>query len=325
MMKRCDKKGQFYLLSAIVIISIIIGFSAISNYTKKSGEIRIFDIGEELNIESGNVLDYGTYPSNNVADLNDFLLAFVDDYAAYVGEDKKISFVYGDEMGANKVSYEEIVLGKISAGTLATETSQRKSIRETSPITTEGTKSKTTIKFNNQDYEIELKPGENFYFVISQQVGEEVHTTSSKGVEGTNIKTDSVAPTISITYPIEDENYHSHVNKIEYIVSDDIELARCKYSLNGGELVLTLPDCSGSIIGLNSELGENTWIVYAEDTSNNVALDSVTFRDLTSSQSPASSSTPTPTPSAPPAPTPPKQTKSICPPWLRWLCDPLGI
>ena len=54
-------KGQFYLMAAIVIIVVIISFAAVSNYAKKKAEIKIYDLGDELGIESEQVIDYGTY------------------------------------------------------------------------------------------------------------------------------------------------------------------------------------------------------------------------------------------------------------------------
>ena len=182
MVKRSDVRGQFYLLSAIIIISIIIGFSAVSNYTKKTSDVRIFDLGHELDIESANVLDYGTYPVNQITDINSFLKDFVSNYSSYLGEDKELSFVFGnpdDDSTATVVNYEEVTLGNIDYGGSQITSTKRISTTSSSNIQNVEGKKVTTIIFNDQTYEIELKPGENFYFVISQNVGDEVHTTTS--------------------------------------------------------------------------------------------------------------------------------------------------
>jgi hypothetical protein len=184
MIKKRNTRGQFYLLSAIVIISIIIGFSAISTYTKKTSNVRVFDLGEELDIESANVLDYGTYPENaaEVGNLDEFLKGFVSNYSGYLGEDTQVSFVFGnpDDTTATVVNYEEVTLGNIDYGSSQITSTKRVSSEESSQIQSVEGKKVTTIIFNGQEYQIELKPGENFYFVISQNVGEEVHTTTSK-------------------------------------------------------------------------------------------------------------------------------------------------
>ena len=182
------KRGQFYLLSAIVIIGIIIGFSAVSTYAKKGGEIRIFDLGEELEIESANVLDYGTYPTNDAditsaGGLDNFLKDFVSNYSEYIGEDKEISFVFGnpDDDSVTKVNYEEQE-HTISDISRTTVTFIDRSEEESDIETVDG-KRRTKVKFKDQEYDIELKPGENFFFVISQDIGEERHITKSKGLE----------------------------------------------------------------------------------------------------------------------------------------------
>ncbi|MEN7982127.1 MAG: hypothetical protein ABFQ65_01625 [Nanoarchaeota archaeon] len=181
MIKRSDKKGQFYLLSAIIIISIIIGFSAVSTYTKTS-EVKIFDLGEELDIESTNVLDYGAY--NAVEDLDTLLNNFASNYSEYIGEDKELSFVFGnpEDDSVTVINYEEVILGEVDYAGSKTTTRKRVSNKSSSDIEIETNSGKkiTKIRFKNREYEIELKPGENFYFVISQEVGEEVHTTTSK-------------------------------------------------------------------------------------------------------------------------------------------------
>jgi len=56
-----QKRGQFYLIAALIIIAVIIGFAGISNYIQKKEVIKLYDLGEELGIESQNVLDFGTY------------------------------------------------------------------------------------------------------------------------------------------------------------------------------------------------------------------------------------------------------------------------
>ena len=47
------KEGQFYLAAAIVIIVLIVSFAGITNYIKRSEPVRIYDLKDELGIESG--------------------------------------------------------------------------------------------------------------------------------------------------------------------------------------------------------------------------------------------------------------------------------
>lgn len=182
------KRGQFYLLSAIVIIAIIIGFSAVSTYTKKSDTTRIFDLGEELDIESANVLDYGTYPSNSpkitdAGGLDNFIKKFVEDYTEYIGDDKELTFVFGnpEDSEAKILTPEE---RESTIRDVSTQTTiWREVVEETKDIEEEEGERIVTVVFKDQTYKIRLKPGENFFFVISQDVGDERHVAKSKDLE----------------------------------------------------------------------------------------------------------------------------------------------
>jgi len=82
-----DKKAQFYLLAAIIIIAVIIGFAGVSNFYKKREAVKVYDLGEELEIEGKNVLDYGTLNPSEVV-LDDFTQQF-SEYAEQ-GTEKSI-------------------------------------------------------------------------------------------------------------------------------------------------------------------------------------------------------------------------------------------
>ena len=62
-MKRGNKRGQLYLIAALIIVFVIIGFFSLGNYAKKQKtDVKIYDIAKELEIETGNV-----YISNSFA------------------------------------------------------------------------------------------------------------------------------------------------------------------------------------------------------------------------------------------------------------------
>ena len=167
-MKR--KRGQFYLLAAIVIIVLISGFAAVSNYTQKKSSIKLYDLKNELGIESGEVLDYGTT-------TGDYQLEnFLDVYDAYAGEGKNISYIFGDEDGVSIFTYTDIPTGEVGVGESSVSTSRRESVESNPPPT--DNKIEVTLP-DGSVYEFDLKEGENFYFIISEEVGGEQHVVSS--------------------------------------------------------------------------------------------------------------------------------------------------
>src|SRR3989344_1350642 len=171
-----QKKGQFYLIAAIVIIAIILGFAIVQNYVRKS-DVKIYNLKDELGFEGGKVLEYGTFSDDNK--IEDFTTL----YHKYSKEEgRNLYFAYGNTDTITIATFEEIILGGISI-----------TLGEGSPkIKIEGDayKKKTIsvggetdiiIKIENEqtgkevDYQFNLKPGENFYFVILQNIGEETY------------------------------------------------------------------------------------------------------------------------------------------------------
>jgi len=102
---------------------------------------------------------------------------FIEKYSTYSDEEKRdIIFIYGNSDSLRGVSYQELVTGSISIGI-----DQAVSISGTIPVDIESkiSEKKITVNFKGTDdtteipYEFKIKPGENFYFVVIQDVGDE--------------------------------------------------------------------------------------------------------------------------------------------------------
>jgi len=147
-----QKRGQFYLIAALIIIAVIIGFAGISNYIQKKEVIKLYDLGEELGIESQNVLDFGTYNEYNQEQMQDLLEDFIASYAEYIEEGIDISFIFGNYEEITIITYQELAVNP------TTETYE--------PLPG----GRVTVIINGTNYSFRLRPGENFYFVISQEI-----------------------------------------------------------------------------------------------------------------------------------------------------------
>ncbi|MDD5023280.1 MAG: hypothetical protein PHU63_03870 [Candidatus ainarchaeum sp.] len=156
-----NKKGQFYLLSAIIIIAILIGFVTISNYSNRKTTIRIYDLEEELGIESQNIMDYGTYKEY---DIDSLLNQFVESYADYMGEGKNLYFLFGDSEEITVKAYQEIS-EKVSVGGEELIITSERGARTYNPVG-----NIVIVSVDDVEYQFELTEGENFYFIISQEI-----------------------------------------------------------------------------------------------------------------------------------------------------------
>ncbi len=89
------------------------------------------------------------------------------------------------------------------------------------------------------------------------------------------IELDITPPQISITYP-QNTTYNSIQTQLNYTASDNFGLVSCWYSLNNG-ITNTTIECNENKTGLNSEQGNSTWTVWANDAKENLNSSSVTF------------------------------------------------
>lgn len=180
-MKKKNKrgeKGQFYLLAAIIIIMIIITFAAVSNYSKKKEITRLYDLGEELEIESMSVLDYGTYSEFDETTMILLLEGFIEAYADY-GDLERIYFIFGNTENITVMGYQELITGEIQVdvGEEISVLQITKGHTASEEYSIRGNKVKIIIE--GDEYEFKLEPGENFYFVIYADVEGETHVVTN--------------------------------------------------------------------------------------------------------------------------------------------------
>ncbi|MBM3246922.1 hypothetical protein FJZ17_00045 [Candidatus Pacearchaeota archaeon] len=87
---------------------------------------------------------------------------------------------------------------------------------------------------------------------------------------------DSTLPVVNITYPINGTGYGS-ITTLNYSVSDDVALSACWYSNNSGINNYSIQSAGQNFTGLTSISGWNNWIVYCNDTSNNIGSNLISF------------------------------------------------
>lgn len=162
-MKRgMGKSGQFYLIAAIILAAIIIGIAAVSNYSRKATNVRIDDLKEELQIESANVLDYGTYRGFSQAQkytlFNDFAQAYID------SKSEDLYFIFGNENNMTVKGYQESPQ-KVTLDSLTITEISGEFVGGRNPSLNE-----IKVSIGELKYKFKIKPGENFYFIIIQEI-----------------------------------------------------------------------------------------------------------------------------------------------------------
>lgn len=150
-----NKKGQFYLIAALAIVSIIIGIATVSNSSKVvKGSKIVYEIEDKLEIESEYVLDYGIVNKLNTIQLmENFTRTFTDS-----SKNLEFYFIFGKE--------ENLKVYKYFNGT-----------RITQSYSIESGNVKTTV--NGTEYSFNLTQGENFHYIIANDEGGERYVTTS--------------------------------------------------------------------------------------------------------------------------------------------------
>lgn len=82
---------------------------------------------------------------------------------------------------------------------------------------------------------------------------------------------DETAPSISILFPSNNSIFKATISSINYSVSDDIATDSCWYSLDSGILNSSIFAAGTNFTSLSSSEGNNTWTIYCNDSSNNIA------------------------------------------------------
>jgi hypothetical protein len=165
-----EKRGQFYLVAGIVIIGLLIGYATAYNYFVKKPSIRVEDMKEEIKTEIGKILDNSVYLGT---ETDSAIKQFTDSYADYTGTDKDLYFIFGDATNIKAVKYQTAINEPFEVNDVR--------VTENGVTTDLGTPATGTVDalVNDGLYRFEIKQGENFYFIISQETGGEKYVTVS--------------------------------------------------------------------------------------------------------------------------------------------------
>jgi len=174
-----NKKGQFYLVAAIIIVLAISGIASIKTYaTVKSEPRKIQNIGSELKEETARIVDYGVYSKENLTKvLNNFTDSEFAPYFLKKTENTNIVFIYGDKTDLYYVQYEPKDTGAVYAtlGGASPEWTNIEHYANRTKIDTATIGSTITVNVLGRDFIFDLRDNEMFYFLITQEKEGEVY------------------------------------------------------------------------------------------------------------------------------------------------------
>lgn len=164
------KRGQFYLIAAIIFAVIVMGIVAVSNYSIITEPTNVQDLKNQIQIESAMTVDYGISNQLSQAEMYINLSDLAQQYINAESGSKDLYFMFGTSGGSGNItlkgyqkSDENVYLDSnqvtsSSGGFLFSEVPSGNILN---------------LTINQTSYFFSLKDGENFYFLISQAAGGE--------------------------------------------------------------------------------------------------------------------------------------------------------
>jgi len=169
-----QKRGQFFLIAALIVIAAIVGFQTVyTSVSIENTDVQTYDLSREIDFEGKQVVQNGVFFGSDSVQIESKVKELTDIYAS-AHPDSEFLFIYGDETEVVALSYElkdstfEVSTGGSGAGVVSLRTIAKQD--RLSP----GTTGKIKVKINEEaDYDFNLKKGNNFFLIISRERNDE--------------------------------------------------------------------------------------------------------------------------------------------------------
>jgi hypothetical protein len=166
MIKKRYKKGQFYLITVIILVSLFIAFISTFNFAAKERGIDIYEMKNEIEIETQKTMEYIAYNSLSDSEAKSILSDLADIYINKTGKDKNSFFIYGTsselEMKGFKSDDENISISTNSGSYDDLNVNEGEYFGPRTYNTVEN----LTIRGEEVDTSFEIREGQSFYYLI---------------------------------------------------------------------------------------------------------------------------------------------------------------
>jgi len=165
-----NRGGQFFLITALIFISIVSGVTGIANYVNiGKNQNQFYDLSKEVGFETKKILDWGVFNKEDIDSLTD---DFLFKYSDYIGENEVI-FIYGDKNGYKALTFKENNIGSVGLNTGSNKGIQisRRTGKKADDVILDS--NKVSVVIDGTNYDFDLRDGQNFFFVIIKDVKNE--------------------------------------------------------------------------------------------------------------------------------------------------------
>lgn len=168
------KRGQFYLIAAIVLISILAGLAITKNRASKLEEdATVYDLSEEINYEAAQLVDSGILNEVSEEDLEQNLENLTDFYAK-ANPEKQLLILYGNEEELVFLLYDKTETGTVGVSFGGAPIDFN--VEVPSKLRSEESRTSNNVDIALADgitHNFELNRGQVFYLILKKEKGEE--------------------------------------------------------------------------------------------------------------------------------------------------------
>ena len=167
-----NKRGQFYLVAALVIIGIITGLATVYNTARGSIEdATVYDLSKEINFEAAQVIDSGIFQAKTYEERS-ANIEFLTDFYATQHPNNDLFILYGNESNITLVFYNFTESGNvgIAIGGPPIQFSVSGPGKLKQNVERQG--DAVSVLFDAETtYNFALRPGQTFFVILRKERG----------------------------------------------------------------------------------------------------------------------------------------------------------
>ena len=184
-----NKRGQFFIIAAIIIILAISGIVTVTTYAIVQPTPKgFFSLSSDLEKEGSKIVDYGIYNEKNLTEiLEGFTSEKFGPYFLQRTDNANVIFVYGNKSDLFAVQYKPEITGTVSA-TVSREIQWQilGTYTDRTEINVQSGDKIVNVTLFDKVYQFELRDNEMFYFLIIKEEEGERYVVSNSDLEGTS-------------------------------------------------------------------------------------------------------------------------------------------
>lgn len=171
-----NKRGQVYLIAALVIIGIAVSLATVTNTVKTAEEdLTVYDLSREINYEASQVIDHGTFnPDAQPDNLKNLIVQYSDLYP-----DSGIVAIYGDSENLQAIQCGDVDTGSVGiiiGGESVSVNVDEKDCGDQYLSTDSRSSGDVRIDMatgGQLSFPFRLREGENFFLILQKEKGRE--------------------------------------------------------------------------------------------------------------------------------------------------------